>query len=449
MATPLLVPRLQSLNQDQDFWWEATASSFSSLLKSCDYTECEQQFLLQWYSRFILPALGPRPWPDMVAKFNPCPVFDGSACEFSINWRERSPHRMVRFTIEATGMRAGTDEDPFNQEATQKLLRDMCSEVPGLSLKRFDLFALDLFFSKEAAVNLAPRVPTGTPLSQAWVAFDLVQKYPMAKVYFMPILKWIDTGRSTNELVFETARKCNTDEYGSFDEPVNMLQAYIETFTTTPDDAPRVEMVAIDCVDSPDARIKIYLRTAVNTLARAKNMYTLGGRLKGQAVTEGLQALHELWPILFRLDAADPDMEHAEVFPRGSYCGCAVEMKPGRQESGTKLHIPVRKIVGTDADLCEALAAWFRRRGHGEFASRYKEDLKKAFPLHDLDSAGGTHSFISFSYTEKSGVYMTFYYSTKILDIHVNRVDRESGAGKDIWKGYDNLWSKKRGITLN
>lgn len=51
-------------------------------------------------------------------------------------------------------------------------------------------------------------------------------------------------------------------------------------------------------------------------------------------------------------------------------------------------------------------------------------------PRHDLDGAGGTHTFISFSYTERTGVYMTMYYSTKIFGAHV----------KDIWEGYDNMW---------
>ena len=31
----------------------------------------------------------------------------------------------------------------------------------------------------------------------------------------------------------------------------------------------------------------------------------------------------------------------------------------------------------------------------------------------------GTHTFISFTYTKKTGVYMTMYYSTKILGSHI------------------------------
>lgn len=50
-----------------------------------------------------------------------------------------------------------------------------------------------------------------------------------------------------------------------------------------------------------------------------------------------------------------------------------------------------------------------------------------------MEEDGGTHTFISFSYTERTGVYMTMYYSTKIFGDHVQ---------KDIWEGYDNMWKE-------
>ena len=192
----------------------------------------------------------------------------------------------------------------------------------------------------------------------------------MAKAYFMPILKWLEIGTATKDLVFAAVRAC--DRRGSYDAPVRLLDGFLVesggTFV--------VEMVAIDCVDSPDARIKVYLRTGVNTLARAKHVLTLGGRLSGATMEEGLAALSDLWPILFR-PGEGADAETAEIFPAGSYCGCAVEMKVGREEPETKLHIPVRKMMGaTDAQICESLAAWFQKRGHSGFSATYKKDLE-------------------------------------------------------------------------
>ncbi|KFA70283.1 hypothetical protein S40285_08212 [Stachybotrys chlorohalonatus IBT 40285] len=434
-------------DEDQRFWWTATAPSLARLLVSCKYSTEQQAAHLEWYRRFIPKALGPRPIPGRKGLFVPCPVFDGSACEHSINWKEHSSSRVVRFTIEAVGREAGSWRDPFNQDETRRMLVSMLGVVPGLSLKRFDTFARRLFITQEGYAELTPRIPNGTPLSQAWTAFDLLHGGVMAKVYFMPILKMIETGKSTNDLVFDTVRDCNSKEYGTFDGPISLLQDYTTSFTAAPYDVPVVEMVAIDCIDSPNSRIKLYLRTAANTFHRVKDMFTLGGRLSGPELDEGVAALVEIWPILFRLDPRAVDIENLEVFPRGSYCGCAIEMKPGQKNPETKIHIPVRKIAGTDAQLCESLATWFRKRGHAEFASQYKTDLESAFPAHDLERTRGTHTFVSFSYTRRTGVYMTMYYSTKILDIHARNSSMVQQSEKDIWRGYDQLWRSKSRIV--
>ena len=136
-------------------------------------------------------------------------------------------------------------------------------------------------------------------------------------------------------------------------------------------------MVAIDCIDSPQSRIKVYLRTAVDTLSRAKTAFSLGGRLKGETIDKGLEALEELWSLLFDLEE-NKDVAELKILPAGSYCGKAIEMKPGAKQPEVKLHIPIRKREVNDIQIAESLCSWFRRRGHADFASRYVADLEKA-----------------------------------------------------------------------
>lgn len=357
-------------DQDQELWWRATAHSLGRLLADYRYSKDDQLLHLEWYHKYILPALGPYPVRDQKPQFQPCPVSDGSACEHSINWREKGTRQTVRFTIEAVGPQAGTVADPFNQEAGERLLRRLAKDVPDVKLALFDHFAKDFFLPNDAAESLIPKMPPGTPLSQIWIAFDLLRGRLMAKVYFMPILKWIHTGVPTKTLVFDTARKINV-AHGTFNASIELLDSFLESSPTG--ENPVMEMVAVDCIDHADSRIKFYLRTGVDTLAKAKHQLTLGGRLSGEVIEEGLEALSELWPILFRLEG--DDIEDIAVLPAGSYCGCAVEMKPGRAEPETKLHMPVRKVKGTDAQLCDSLSSWFQRRGHSEFAATYKDNL--------------------------------------------------------------------------
>jgi hypothetical protein len=56
-------------------------------------------------------------------------------------------------------------------------------------------------------------------------------------------------------------------------------------------------------------------------------------------------------------------------------------------------------------------------------------------PEHALNTENGTHTFVSFAYTKRTGVYMTMYYSTKILGVHMKH---------DIWSGYDKMWTDRR-----
>jgi tryptophan 7-dimethylallyltransferase len=358
-------------DDDQQFWWQTTAVPLSRLLAVCEYTEERQRHLLDWYRKYILTALGPRPIRGIKPKFEPCLVFDGSACELSMNWKEREPNRTVRFTIEATGHEAGTPTDPFNQRTTETLLRNMASEFKSFDLSQFEHFAKHFFLPNEAAESLHAKMPADTPLSQVWVAFDLLHDSIMAKVYFIPLLKWIHTGTRTRDLVKQALTSCG-DKYGPYDAAFGLLETYIDKIP--PDQAPHIEMLAVDCIDSPKHRVKIYLRTNVNTLAKARHAYTLAGSLAGPAVETALAALNEFWPIIFRLE--EKDIDDVMVLPEGSGCGYAIEMRPGVAEPEVKIHIPVRKIERTDEQLCDSLAAWFGRRGRSDLASIYLDSLR-------------------------------------------------------------------------
>lgn len=357
-------------DQDQEFWWKSTAPSLSRLLENAQYSKEQQLNHLRWYHEYILPALGPAP---ARAKFKPCPVFDGSAVEHSINWKETEQKPTVRFTIEANSYDAGTFEDPFNQLAAERLVRRLAAKSSDFDTRQFDIFVDALFIPKDRAKQLDSKVTAEMPRSQIWLAFDLLREKVLTKVYFMPVLKWHDTGIPTGKLVLEAVRKCNRPGT-NYDNATSILGGYLGSFEAG--QGPVVEMVAIDCVDSPSSRIKVYLRTGVNTLRKAKSQYTLGGRLSGKSIEQGLQALTELWPILFRLEG--PSIEDIEIFPEGSYCGCAIELRPGDAELETKLHIPVWKTGGTDAQICQSLSTFFTDRGHGGFAAEYKTNLAAA-----------------------------------------------------------------------
>ncbi|KAK5652926.1 hypothetical protein OQA88_9405 [Cercophora sp. LCS_1] len=313
--------------QDTTFWTLHTLPALRSLLFQTSYPPSTIASHLALLQSHIIPSLG----PSHPRHFRPCPVYDGSPFEPSLNHTDRLPST-IRFTIEAVGPNAGLPSDPFNQDATIALLRSLPFE---LDLTLFNALSSVLFFTPEEAAAQVTAIPDGTPKSQAWIAFDLLRDGGvLVKVYLMPVLKMLATGRGSEELAFE-----GIGDVGGYERGVSILGEFLRR-----DGAKEVvEMVGVDCVRA--GRVKAYLRTGVRTLEAAREVLTLGGRVEAR----GLEEL-------------------------------------------------------------------------------------KGFPHHDFDKNGGTHTFISFAWSEKAGVYTTFYYSPKVYG--------EEGR-QDIWKGYDDMWQKQ------
>lgn len=365
-------------NEDEQFWWQATGPYFATLLENSGYTPEQLEYNLSWYRRFIPRSLGPSPTGKKYC-FTAGPVRDGSPVEPSLNWRGKSKSsRLVRFAIGVSNSNAGTDADPFGQEETGRLLRSMSNVIPDLCMKKYDKFAQNLFIKKENQAALLEIMSEDTPRAQSWLAFDVKSSGPMAKAYFLPYLKMIETDKHTNDFISQIYRQCG-DEFGSYSEGADTINRYIETFDSTPELAPRAIIFGIDCFGGPGSRIKTYLSTSAKTLNEVKDLYTLGGRISGPNADGGVEALVEFWPIFFNLKTGE-DFGEKDVFPAGSGAIACVELKPGQAIPEVKIHIPISMSQSfdiKDGELSDRLAAWFRTRGDGNFADKYRSDLEK------------------------------------------------------------------------
>lgn len=367
-----------SINEDQQYWWKHTGSTIASLLESSKYTAEQQEYYLKWYKKSLTASLGPRPIPGKKFLFGGAIVGDGSYVEPSVNWKENDKSkRLVRFTIGATNADDGTSADPFSEKETRRLLQAMKDDgiVPDLSFKQYDLFAKHLFISNPD--EFLARKPEGVlPLSH-WIGFDLkAGSPPLPKVYFLPVIKMLETGKHTNQLFYEIAEESGPE----FAPALENVKSFIESFKGeqwTPDMYPYTELIAHDCTDTVDSRIKTYIRTGLNTLAGAKKLYTLDGRITNDEIAPGLEALAELWPLFHGLDPNDPDLENKPVY-QGFGLGASVELKPGKSQPEVKIHFPTKALQMRDGVFCDNMAKFFRKRGHAEFADTFRADLEKA-----------------------------------------------------------------------
>lgn len=365
-------------NEDQEFWWKATGTTFSSLLEKSGYTPEQTEYHLGWYRRYVTASLGPRPIPGKKYPFTTGPVRDGSNVEFSINWTENTKNtRRIRFCIGAVDDKAGTDADPFGQQETERILTRMKeTHIPDLSFKRFKIFTDHLFIKKEDEAAALAKIPKDMPRVQIWVAFD-VQPKLNAKVYFTLFNKVLAASIHPNQLLYNIAQECSCQNDKSFMDGVNTFKAYCDSFEDR-ERAPISHLLSLDCADGPDARIKTYVGSHSRTLNEVKDLWTLGGRCHGPDVDAGIQALEQFWPIFYGLDPAAEDIANVAVVPEGHGMHTSVEFKAGKAMPDLKLQFPVDAISATDEELAARLASFFRLRGNGEYADHFTADMKES-----------------------------------------------------------------------
>ena len=368
---------IQSDRMDQAHWWKAFGPSLATLLQTCQYSDDEQLYYLRWFHQWIAPSLGPRPI-DGKPHYGAWLTYDWSPLEYSINWKEKQPNQTVRFAIEPASPKAGTAADRLNQRSAKDWLTKMAKDVPGVDLTRFDLFLSETNVPDEAADEVLSKMPPTYLRTRVWVAFDLERGRMVAKAYFVPLMKAIYTGSSPNTIVFDAIRKCN-GLVGSYNASIAVVNSYFESFADGR--APLILSMATDCVaDSPESRVKIYVDASIDTLAKAKDMFHLGGRLSGPAIAVGLKAVGDFWCHLFGLDSSDPEVDEKVVLTDGEKCLFVFELMPtpeGQEVSDmvVKMHIPAWRIGKTDEQIGGLLSTWFQSHGHDDFATRYQSDL--------------------------------------------------------------------------
>ncbi|KAI8312425.1 4-O-dimethylallyl-L-tyrosine synthase [Colletotrichum sp. SAR11_59] len=124
-----------------------------------------------------------------------------------------------------------------------------------------------------------------------------------------------------------------------------------------PTEQPVVEIVAIDCVNPTDSRVKIYIRSKNTTFGSMIDVMSLGGRLPFLTDTV-MSSLNELWVAVFGSGAEDdvgtlsrplPTIDH-----RTSGILYYLELKPGAPLPKPKVYLPVRHYARDDEQIARA-----------------------------------------------------------------------------------------------
>ncbi|KZF25225.1 aromatic prenyltransferase [Xylona heveae TC161] len=399
-------------NEDEHFWWETTASVLGCLLEKAGYDVHLQYQYLSLYYRYVLPSYGPRPLQPGVPHWKSFMCDDFSPFEPSWNWD--GSKSIIRFSFEPINRASGTSADPFNQIKPREVLAEISDISAGLDTQWYDHFAREFFLPSETASIIRSRLPEGEHMSQSFLAWDLNGGEASTKAYFFPILRSLETGRSTRDIVVDAITKLDSEKT-SLRPSLTVLEDYMSSLPT--EWQAKYEMIAIDCTDPSKSRIKIYVRMPSMAFNKVRDMYCLGGRLHGPNVDAAMKILDDLWPrVLYIPEGTGPDDELPSNTHRTAGAIFNFELKPGNPLPDPKLYLPVRHYAKSDLDIARGLQSFFRLQGWDEMADSYVEDLKNIFPTHDLANTAGSHTYLSYSYKKKTGAAVTMYYNPRIYE---------------------------------
>ncbi|KAJ5339116.1 hypothetical protein N7452_005844 [Penicillium brevicompactum] len=397
--------------EDQAQWWQDTGPLLERFLQAASYNAPTQYQCLLFFIQHLIPALGPYPqrWRSTISR-------SGLPIEFSLNFQKNSK-QLVRIGFEPVGILSGTASDPFNSIP----IADMITRLRQLPLLKgfdpLDFNALNTSCQLSQAETDALQAPgyESIPLkSQAAFGFDLLRDGNIVvKGYIFPHLKARATGVKMATLISETVHR--------FDTEAQFLKSFLLVHDYMKESSGYNEytFLSCDCLDRSKQRLKLYGAHTEVVWAKIAEMWTLGGRLSDEPeIQRGLEILQQFWNMLKLHEGNRP---FAGGFDDGSRLEgddqiaspiiWNYELHPGHSWPVPKFYFPVH--AENDQLVASALAGFFGYLGWEVEARSYADTFRALYSEHDVAETSRLQSWISFSYTQKKGPYLSVYYHSQ------------------------------------
>ncbi|KXG49081.1 Aromatic prenyltransferase, DMATS type [Penicillium griseofulvum] len=389
-------------NSHQKVWWEKTGRLLDKILASAGYNPARRLEALTFYGQVLIPQLGPYPYV-----FHSAITRSGLPVEFSVNYQQNgNVDPVVRIGFEPVAAASGTEQDPYNQKPTFDLLNQLEKlEIPGFDPELFRYF-LDVHTvnAHERGLLKEKKIEGSELTSQAAFGFDLKEKTISVKGYTFPAIKCNVNEKGFGNFIAESIQPlaAQMGPIPSFD----MVHAYLEETNGYSQFA----FWSFDCVDPAQSRLKLYSSHNSVVWSKVEEIWTLGGRAKSPVVQRGLEYLKELWQ-LTKLSEGHRDFNGG--FDDGDKSTSSpmvwnYEMKKGEATPLTKFYFPIHGE--SDQNVISGLAEFLSRIGLSKYGDNYEATVQHYFPERDLSKTARLTSWISFAYTEKTGVYLSVYY---------------------------------------
>lgn len=399
------------------------------MLEQAGYSIHDQYACLLFYRSKIIPALGEQPAVDGApSQWASYTTDDYSPIEYSWNWDGAGERPKIRFAIEAIGPQTGTPGDPFNQLRSEDLISSLCTNSTSVDLQLFRHFWNSLLVSSNDTTLIDERAPPCSHRSSLFIAYELGGNKTRVKAYFMPMLRSLETNQTRTQVIARAIHSLGQSQWSATYPALETMINFLQTDQTG--SQTEVEMVAVDCLDPKDARVKVYIRHPQTSWESVCTIMTLNGRIE---VSKGdLEELWQFWRSVLSLDndfsssTELPDSDHptAGMF----YCFYA---KEGDELPTPKLYVPAKHYGQNDQAIANGLAQYFGDRGKDRYVNNYQNVLGQISRHRPLASQRGIHTYISCRLTDR-GLSVTSYLSPEIY----HQAKRTSRPSPRVDEGY-------------
>lgn len=358
-------------NDEQRLWWHSVAPMFAEMLRMSGYDLHSQYRILGSWKKAVIPFLGVYPrasrkrWLSILTRY-------GTPFELSLN----CSHRLVRYTFEPINAATGTAIDPFNTHAIWDGVQALMPLQHGIDLQCMKHYKAHLTLNEQESVFLLDNNLAGSHIrTQNKLALDLGPDGFVVKVYIYPALKSVATGRSIEDLVFDSIHTL-CEQIPSLSAPVATLEEYVQS--RGHDGSASVRLLSCDLINPAESRTKVYLLERMVSLDAMENLWTLGGLRQDPSTLAGLGLIRELWDLLqlptgllsYPEGYLDLGARPDEQLPlMANYTLRPDDPMPEPQVYFTTFGM-------NDARVANGLVTFFKRQGWSEMANSYIDSLR-------------------------------------------------------------------------
>ncbi|OAA63434.1 dimethylallyl transferase [Niveomyces insectorum RCEF 264] len=333
----------QLLDRDSLLWNDEIGSMLTEMLTTAGYSKKSTALHSDFFTSSVTPFLGfhprgtvaPHVWKSFMTD-------DHTPVELSWCWSSSKDAPAVRYSVEPISRSASLRVDAANLTANVRLLGDCLPTAPNMDLHLHRHFRNSLTTHDSMGPDEKGVQKSDVPQSQCFIAFDLLEKNNVVKQYYLPGRRAKEESRSNWSIVKEAIQNL-PGSANSLLSSFDVLVEFIESFPVA--SRPAVEILAIDCLEPTQSRLKIYVRSLETSFKSVMDMMTLGGRAPKSPDEE--ESLRELFIAVFGLnkDTYEDDQPLREKAHRTGGMLYYFELKSNSKLPKSKIYLPILTLV--------------------------------------------------------------------------------------------------------